>query len=156
MSLPGTPTGLLSDDVHVQASTKQVPPPRVECRPHPQAAKLIPPAVGVLLLLRLRQDWLLLLEKHRHGMSSPRGWARLGEQFRPRVRTQLRTFFLLGKVRKKTFHQAHPELHEHELERAKKRRTSSSAKILKASTKYNNDLLHNPLRNASLRRTLRC
>ena len=29
-------------------------------------------------------------------LSSRRGWARLGEQFRPRVRSQLRTFFIFG------------------------------------------------------------
>ena len=33
-------------------------------------------------------------------ISSPRGWARLGEQFRPRVRAQLRTFFRTGKSAK--------------------------------------------------------
>ena len=37
-------------------------------------------------------------------LSSPRGWARLGEQFRPRVRSNLRTFFLiLGKSAKNHF-----------------------------------------------------
>ena len=34
-------------------------------------------------------------------MSSRRGWARLGEQFRPRVRAHLRTFFPPGKSAKK-------------------------------------------------------
>ena len=35
-----------------------------------------------------------------HLMSAQRGWARLGEQFRPRVRAQLRTFLTRRKVRK--------------------------------------------------------
>ena len=36
-------------------------------------------------------------------ISSPRGWARLGEQFRPRVRAQLRTFFRTGKSAKNPY-----------------------------------------------------
>ena len=36
-------------------------------------------------------------------LSSRRGWARLGEQFRPRVRAQLRNFFILGKSAKNPF-----------------------------------------------------
>ena len=40
-----------------------------------------------------------------HLMSAQRGWARLGEQFRPRVRAQLRTFFNSGKSPKKPLHQ---------------------------------------------------
>ena len=67
----GTLTGLLPDDVHVQASTEQVPPPREEFRPQPRAAKLVLPSVGVLLLLRLRQHWLVLLGNHGHDISSP-------------------------------------------------------------------------------------
>ena len=39
-----------------------------------------------------------------HLMSAQRGWARLGEQFRPRVRAQLRTFEKIGeKCEKKPF-----------------------------------------------------
>ena len=40
-----------------------------------------------------------------HLMSAQRGWARLGEQFRARVRTQLRTFFDPGKSPKNPPHQ---------------------------------------------------
>ena len=36
-------------------------------------------------------------------LSSRRGWARLGEQCRPRVRSHLRTFFILGKSAKNPF-----------------------------------------------------
>ena len=79
MSLPRNPNrGLLPDDVHVQASTKQVPLPRVDCRPHPQATKLIPPAVRVLILGIHLQHWRSHLGSQGHGISSPRGWARLG------------------------------------------------------------------------------
>ena len=53
-------------------------------------------------------------------LSSPRGWARLGEQFRPRVRSQLRTFFIFwGKVRK-FLCQAHLRVLHHQLESEKK------------------------------------
>ena len=48
-----------------------------------------------------------VLELHRLDgvlqLSSWRGWARLGEQCRPRVRSQLRTFFRTGKSAKKPF-----------------------------------------------------
>ena len=46
-------------------------------------------------------------------MSAQRGWARLGEQFRPRVRAQLRTFFNSGeKVRKTPSPECSRELEE--------------------------------------------
>ena len=57
---------------------KQVPASRGH--QHPRAATLILPELV--------------------GMSCPRGWARLGEQFRPQARTNLRTFFRRGKVLK--------------------------------------------------------
>ena len=57
-------------------------------------------------------------------MSCRRGWARLGEQFRPQVRTQLSLFLIWVKTEKKNLQQAHPELQKHELERAKKRMNS--------------------------------
>ena len=63
-------------------------------------------------LLELGQK---LHSRQRVHMSCRRGWARLGEQFRPRVRAQLRTFFKLGKSAKKTLLQAHLHNHEHQL-----------------------------------------
>ena len=49
------------------------------------------------------QDLHLLLP-----LSSRRGWARPGEQFRPRVRAQVRTFFVLGKSAKKPLELQYP------------------------------------------------
>ena len=72
----------------------QVPLRRVECRPHPQAAKLIPPAVRVLLP---REPWA----QHKLAVWMGSTWGAVPTP--------------------SADHQAHPELHEHELERAKKR-----------------------------------
>ena len=94
-------TLLLPDDGNVEASTKQEPLPMIECRPHPQAAQLIPPAVRVLILGIHLQHWRSHLgepwARHQRAawMSSTR------EAVPTRVRTQLRTFLNLGKVRKK-------------------------------------------------------
>ena len=58
------------------------------------------------------------------GLRSRRGWAQPKGHSLTRARTRLRTFLNLGKSAKKNLHQAHPEHHKHELERAKKRMNS--------------------------------
>ena len=53
-------------------------------------------------------------------LSSQRGWARLGEQFRPRVRSHLRTFFLFWEKCENPLCQAHLRVLHHQLESEKK------------------------------------
>ena len=78
---------------HSAITAEQVPPTRTR----------LPPHVPILLIHHRRP-----ISAH---TSSPRGWARLGEQFRPRVRTQLRTFFRRGQVRKTPLEIPHRHRH---------------------------------------------
>ena len=73
------------------------PPARIEALLHLPArfSCVHVPEVEPMLI----QDHDPLLETNT-GLRRRGGWARLGEQFRPRVRTRLRTFLGVGKVRK--------------------------------------------------------
>ena len=68
---------------------------------------------------------LILIQDHdpletNTGLRSRRGWAGTSGHSLTRVRTRLRTFFNLGKSAKKTLHQAHRRVLQHQLESEKK------------------------------------
>ena len=93
------------------------PPARIEALLHLPArfSCVQVPEVEPILI----QDHDPLLETNT-GLRSRRGWAGTSGHSLTRVRSQLRTFFILVKSAKKTLHQAHQRVLQHQLESEKK------------------------------------